>query len=200
MWEAENTKRRVVHAEEGKPAIPPQEIRPQCVRNMASMLLLIAFSAWTAAFLWSPSLLEGGEVQRDQRYVNDFASVILPAYRSKIIDVAAALERKTAVELVVVTVKSTKPETIESYAESLSDHWAIGGKGEYKGVLLLVAIEDRKVRIGVGSGVSRLIPDALAKQIIDEKIVPHLRNGKYGEGILSGIQAIYLHLISNSTY
>ena len=168
--------------------------------GVRTSFFIFFLSAWTVVFVFPAALPEGGDLQRRQRYVNDFAGVILAPYRSKIDDLAAAIERKTSVELVLVTVKSTGPEGIDSYAARLADSWAIGGKGESKGVLFLVAVGNRKVRISVGSGISRLLSDARAKQIIDENIIPPLRNGKYGEGLLSGVEAIYLDLTSQTWY
>jgi uncharacterized membrane protein YgcG len=104
------------------------------------------------------------------------------------------LEHKTTAQLAVVTVASTKPESIETYATRLGNVWGLGQRGKDNGILLLVAIEDRRVRIEVGNGLERSLPDAQAKKIID-KMLPHLRKGDYSSGIQVGADAIYDHLI-----
>jgi len=129
--------------------------------------------------------------------VNDFAGVISTAYHLKMEEMASALEKKTTAELVIVTVKSTKPETIESFSSRLSSSWRLGQKGKDKGVMIVIAVEDRTVRVEVSSGLEKIIPDALAKKFLDESILPHLRKGDYSKGIWAGAEAIGGHLIEH---
>ena len=147
--------------------------------------------------LMSP-LIEAKEVRfpQLQGYVNDFAGVISNEDGSKIEDLAKELEDKTTAQLAVVTIKSTEPETIETYAVKLFEKWGIGQKGKDNGILLLVAVEDREVRIEVGYGLEGAIPDVLAHRIIEENIIPYFKSKDYSNGIFSGSLAL-LRLIAN---
>ncbi len=123
-------------------------------------------------------------------YVSDFAGVIRPADRMAIERLAAELEKKTTAQIAVVTVQSVKPETIEMYAVRLFEKWGIGQKGKDNGVLLLVAVKDRRVRIETGYGVEGIIPDAIADKIIRDILVPAFKQEDYSGGIKAGAIAI----------
>ncbi len=123
-------------------------------------------------------------------YVNDFAGIISPGDASKIESFAKELEDKTTAQLAVVTIKSAKPEVIETYAVKLFQKWGIGRKGRDNGVLLLVASEDRKVRIETGYGLEGAIPDVLADRIIEGTIIPYFKKGEYSKGIFFGSVSI----------
>ncbi|MCX6348086.1 MAG: TPM domain-containing protein, partial [Candidatus Aureabacteria bacterium] len=98
----------------------------------------------------------------------------------------------------VYIVGTTSPETIESYAVTLFKNWrwpgaakpGIGKEGKDNGVLLLVAIEDRKMRIEVGYGLEGTIPDAVAKRIVENLLLPRFREKKFDEGIAAATEAL----------
>lgn len=98
-------------------------------------------------------------------------------------------ERKGS-QLAVLMVPTTTPETIEAYSLRVVEQWKVGRKKVDDGVLLLVAKDDRAVRIEVGYGLEGALPDATAKRIISEVIVPRFRNGDYYGGIDSGLDRI----------
>lgn len=101
-----------------------------------------------------------------------------------------SLEKIKGSQLVVVIIPSTKEETIEQYGIRLAEKWKIG-RGEIDdGVLLIVAKKDRKVRIEVAYGLEGAIPDAYAKRIIEEIIIPQFRSGDFYHGIDQGVDAI----------
>lgn len=93
-------------------------------------------------------------------------------------------------QIAVVTVKTTKPLGIEQYAIKLAEKWKVGYKGLDNGVILLIVTEDRKLRIEVGRGLEGVLTDIEAKIIIDEVIVPYLKESKWDEGVKAGIEAI----------
>jgi len=93
-------------------------------------------------------------------------------------------------QLVVVVIPTTGDEDIAQYAIRLAEEWQIGRKKIDDGVILLIAKDDRKVRIEVAYGLEGAIPDALAKRIIEEIIVPQFRSGDFYHGIDQGIDAI----------
>ena len=93
-------------------------------------------------------------------------------------------------QLVVVVIPTTGDEDIAQYAIRLAEEWQIGRDKIDDGVILLVAKDDRKVRIEVAYGLEGAIPDALAKRIIEEIIVPQFRSGDFYHGIDQGVDAI----------
>jgi uncharacterized protein len=92
--------------------------------------------------------------------------------------------------VVVVTVPSLQGLTIEQFGYQLGRHWGIGQKGKDNGVLLIVAPNERKVRIEVGYGLEGTLTDALASGIIQNAILPEFRTGRFENGILQGTDAI----------
>lgn len=112
-------------------------------------------------------------------------------------DVAAQLEQKLAAlearkgsQVAVLIVPTTQPETIEQYSIRVAEAWKLGRKGVDDGALLLVAKNDRTLRIEVGYGLEGALPDAVAKRIVEEIIVPEFRQGDFAGGIAAGIERI----------
>ncbi|MBN9460100.1 MAG: YgcG family protein [Burkholderiales bacterium] len=106
-----------------------------------------------------------------------------------------ALEQRKGAQLVILMVPTTAPEAIEQYGIRVAEAWKIGrgtvdGKRVDDGVLLLVAKDDRKVRIEVGYGLEGAIPDAYARRIIAETIAPHFRQGDFTGGLQAGVAAL----------
>lgn len=102
----------------------------------------------------------------------------------------AEFEAKKGVQIAVLLVPTTQPETIEQYGIRVSEAWKLGRKGIDDGVLLLVAKEDRTLRIEVGYGLEGVIPDAVAKRIISETIIPYFKNANYYNGIAMGVEQL----------
>lgn len=90
----------------------------------------------------------------------------------------------------VAVVKTTKPLDIEQYGIKLAEKWKVGYKGIDNGVIIIVATEDRKVRIEVGHGLEGEINDAIAGRILDNQMVPHLKQGKWYEAIVAGLDEL----------
>ncbi len=94
-----------------------------------------------------------------------------------------ALQQRKGSQLQILIVPTTRPETIEQYAQRVFDQWKIGRKGVDDGVLLLVAKDDREVRIQPGYGLEGAIPDIAAGRIVQEYLVPKFRAGDFAGGI-----------------
>ena len=123
---------------------------------------------------------------RSQGAVNDFASLI-PSNEERTIDlICREVLQKTGTAIVVVTVDTVGDSDYVTYANELYADWGIGKKGEDKGVLIFLTKKERKVRIETGYGVEGIIPDGLAGQVLDEYVVPFLKEGDYGKGLLNG--------------
>jgi uncharacterized protein len=124
-------------------------------------------------------------------FVNDFAGVIDSNSSAEMEAIARALQQKTGAEIAVVTVNSIEPYgSIDEYSIELATTWGVGKKGEDTGILLLLAMQERRIKLEVGYGLEGVIPDGLAGEIIDQSILPPLKAGAYGTGMLKGVEAI----------
>ena len=123
-------------------------------------------------------------------YVNDYANILSDETKARLAALSAEIENKTTSQLAILTIDTTSPLDIETYAVKLFEKWGIGQKGKNNGVLVLVAVKDRAVRIEVGYGLEGAIPDALAKNIIEKSMIPFFKNGDYNAGILQGAAVV----------
>ena len=99
----------------------------------------------------------------------------------------ADLETRKGSQIAVLIVPTTQPEEIEQYGIRVEDAWKLGRKGVDDGAYLIVAKNDRRVRIEVGYGLEGVLPDAIANRIITETITPHFKLGDYDGGIQAGV-------------
>ena len=122
--------------------------------------------------------------------VVDDANLIAPSVEAQLTRRLAALETRTTDQLVVVTVPSLGGHAIEQYGLRLGNGWGIGQKGKNNGVLLIVAPNERKVRIEVGQGLEAVLTNSEAKRIIEQAMLPRFRSGDIEQGIISGVDGI----------
>ncbi|WP_066730514.1 YgcG family protein [Caulobacter sp. CCH9-E1] len=122
--------------------------------------------------------------------VVDEAQVLSPDTERELSDKLENLETTTGRQLVVATVSSLQGYPIEDYGYQLGRTWGIGQKGENNGVILLVAPNERKVRIEVGYGLEPVLTDALSSVIIQSAILPKFRDGDLSGGVVAGTDAL----------
>ena len=122
--------------------------------------------------------------------VVDEAGLLNPEAERDLAGRLAGLETQTGAQGVVATVSSLDGYTIEEYANRLARQWALGQAETNNGVLLLIAPNERKVRIEVGYGLEGELTDALASRIIHEQILPRFRTGRFESGIIKGAEAM----------
>ncbi|MFA5145804.1 MAG: TPM domain-containing protein [Candidatus Omnitrophota bacterium] len=134
--------------------------------------------------------LYGREIPAPRGWVNDFANVIPDEYRLKLEAVITELETKSSAEVAVVTIGSIAPYDEKAYARMLFDEWKPGKKGKDNGVLVLVAVKERRWRIEVGYGLEGALPDSLCGEIGRTRMVPYFGRGEYGKGLYYGVSAI----------
>ena len=127
---------------------------------------------------------------RPEGYVSDFAGVISAEDKDAITRLAQELEDKTTDQIAIVTVNSTQPETIEGYSVELFKRWGIGQKGKDNGALLLVAVQDRKMRIETGYGLEGTLTDVICNKIIRDIMTPSFKAGDHSTGIKDGAMAM----------
>lgn len=151
---------------------------------------------WAAGLLAGLALLLAGPARAEQAIpplaarVTDLTATLTSPQRQALEQKLADLEQAKGSQIAVLILPTTQPETVEQYAIRVAEAWKLGRKGVDDGVLLLVAKDDRTVRIEVGYGLEGVIPDATAKRIIEEIIVPRFRQGDYHGGIVAGVDAL----------
>ena len=122
--------------------------------------------------------------------VTDLTATLQPGQQAALEQTLQAFENRKGSQIAVLIVPTTQPETIEQYAIRVAEAWKLGRKGVDDGVLLLIARNDRALRIEVGYGLEGAIPDAVAKRIISEIITPHFKQDDYFGGIRAGVERI----------
>lgn len=148
--------------------------------RLAIIALLVATSAIAAA----------QDIPPPEGFVTDRAGVIDAATEEKLTELIQELQQKTGAEIAVLTVHTTEPLDDFTYAMRVADQWKAGKKGEDTGVLVLLAVRDRKVRVLTGYGVEGVLPDGLVGAIQDREMVPEFRAGRLGEGVWRGVAAL----------
>lgn len=127
-------------------------------------------------------------------YVNDYAEILNEDTEKYIMNNSINLNNKTGAQIVVVTVNNLDGASIEDYSLEVARKFEIGDKEKNNGILLIVSKEDRKVRIEVGYGLEGLINDAKAGRLLDNYVIPYLKNNDWDNGIINGYKAIYKEL------
>ena len=126
--------------------------------------------------------------------VVDNAGILSPDTRTRVTALVQAHEQATSNQIVVLTVPTIQPESIEQYATDVFNAWKLGQKGQNNGVLLVVVPHDRRMRIEVGYGLEPLLTDAAADAIIRDVITPAFKRGDYDAGVATGVAAIIARL------
>ena len=142
-------------------------------------LLLFALSAWAQVAV--PHL---------SRRVTDLTATLSAGQVAELESRLAAFEAQKGSQIAVLIVPTTQPEDIAQFGIRVADEWKIGRKKIDDGVILIVAKDDRKLRLEVGYGLEGAIPDAIAKRVIAETITPHFKAGDFYGGIGAGVQQL----------
>lgn len=122
--------------------------------------------------------------------VTDATGTLTAAQQAGLEQKLAAFEQRKGAQVALLIVPTTGPETIEQYSIRVVDTWKLGREGVDDGVLLLVALQDRTLRIEVGDGLEGVLPDAIARRIIDETIKPLFRQQDIHGGVNAGLDRI----------
>lgn len=134
--------------------------------------------------------LQGLEVPYLAGRVNDRAGLLDAATAGRLEERLAAFERETGAQVAVLTITSLEGEVLEDYTLRVAETWALGRAGVDDGILLLIARDDRKMRIEVGYGLEGRLTDLQAGRILDQVMAPRFRTGDYSGGIEDGVGAI----------
>ncbi len=174
------------------------------VKNKILVLLLrgkIIAVLLAVFFLLLPAhvLLAADKYPQPRGAVNDFAGVIDANNANRMEVLAREVLQKTGTAVVVATIASLgEGEEAGLYANGLYKAWGIGKKGEDKGVLIFLAVNERKVRIETGYGVEGILPDGLVGEILDKYVVPQLKAGDYGKALYNAVAACSAYLAKDA--
>lgn len=133
---------------------------------------------------------------------SSFAEVAVPVLKARVTDLTgtlsapqqadleqslAAFESGKGSQIAILLVPTTQPESIEQFSMRVAESWKLGRKGVDDGVLILVAKDDRSLRIEVGYGLEGVVPDVVAKRIVSEIMTPQFKQGRFFEGLQEGV-------------
>jgi uncharacterized protein len=117
------------------------------------------------------------------RLVNDLAGLLQPEEVATLEQKLTAYNDTTSTQIAIVNIKSLGPYDISAFAYRLAETWGIGQKGKNNGILILTAVDERKVYIATGYGMEAIVPDAIAKRITEYTLKPNYKNGNYYQGL-----------------
>lgn len=144
-----------------------------------------------------PALGAGPDLPEPRGFVNDFAGVLDGETAARLEARLRGFDRERGFQVSVAVVGDLQGYDVETFANLLFRKWGVGRKGD-TGVLLLLAVKDRKARIEAGYGAEGMLPDALCGRILRERLVPRLREGRYGPGVSDAVEAV-LTVLSGGT-
>ncbi|MDY0189716.1 MAG: TPM domain-containing protein [Desulfuromonas sp.] len=150
-------------------------------RILASILLVLLCVVSVQAELEIPQL---------RGYVNDGANMIPAATELKLEQFLEQFENSDSTQVVVCTLPSLEGEDLEGAAIRIATQWQLGQRDKDNGALLLIAQQERKIRIEVGYGLEGKLTDLLAGRIIDNEITPRFKQGNFTDGIVAGVLSI----------
>jgi len=170
-------------------------LRPTLVR-LAAALLAAAGLAAIAHAADAPRGADGLLAVPPLARVTDYAGVLSPQQKQALEDKLAAFEMAHGAQVAVLIVPSTKPEPIEDFAHRVGEAWKIGRAGIGDGVLVIVAKDDRRLRIDVARSLEGALPDVTARRIGREIMGPYFQRGDYAGGLSAGLDAIFQRIES----
>lgn len=148
------------------------------------------FSVYLLFFLF----ISGFTVPEPRGYLSDYAGVLSPEGKNAVNALCAKMKNEGTADYAVLIVKNIENGDIKGFAQAVFDKWKIGEKGKDNGLLMVVSVEDKKIRIQTGYGLEGVLPDGLVGGIIDSEILPGFKAGNYDEGVYRGSVALYKKL------
>ena len=159
------------------------------MRLTASAVIALAL-VWQCGRTWATPADDLLASLRPTGDVNDFAGVLSAGEREALEQRCRELRERAGSQLVVVVLRSLQGGQIDDFAVKLFKQWGVGQEGKSNGVLLLVAIDDRKARVEVGYGLEPVLPDALAGRVLQEQLFPAFKQQKYAAGLTAAVNRI----------
>jgi uncharacterized protein len=152
---------------------------------------LVRLAAWLALLLWlAPAFAQDVPVPPLRTRVTDLTATLSAEQAAQLERKLAEFEARKGSQIAVLIVPTTRPEAIEQYSIRVVEAWKLGRKGVDDGALLLVAKDDRELRIEVGYGLEGALSDLVSNRIVEDIIVPRFRQGDFYGGIQAGVDAM----------
>jgi len=142
------------------------------------------------ACLFAKAVIAEQAVPNLEHRVTDLTATLTVQQQAALEQRLQAFEQQKGTQIAVLIVASTQPEDIAQYSIRVVEQWRLGRKGVDDGILMLLAKDDRATRIEVGYGLEGVVPDVLAKRIIDDIMIPYFRQGDYVGGINAGVDSL----------
>ncbi len=159
-----------------------------------TLLMACALAVMPSMTVASPYQRPTVKLPDPMGYVSDHAKILDEDWRARIRSVAQDLERKTGVEMVIVTVSSVKPfRSANDYATAIYEKWGIGSTQQEHGILVLVAVEERQAALTLGRQMLPVITPSVMSQIGSEYLHPSIERGHFGEGLYRTVVALASH-------
>lgn len=151
----------------------------------------LALCTWLILLnLASPASGDAPKLPSPAGPVTDLAGILDAGTQQQLLRLIREVQERTTAEIAILTVPSTEPLTLEEYSVAIFDRWKIGKRGQDNGLLFLVAVRERRMRITTGYGLEGILPDGKVGEIRDRDILPRFRTGRYSEGVLRGTEAL----------
>ncbi|MFM7026749.1 MAG: TPM domain-containing protein [Limnohabitans sp.] len=160
-------------------------------RALAAWLLALSLGLWHAGVGAQTTLVP---VPAYRAHITDTAGALGEADRAALERQLADFEAQHGTQIGVLLVPATAPEDIADYSQRVADAWKLGRPGVGDGLLVVVAVQERRVRIAPFKALEGAIPDVLAKRIIDQQIVPAFRRGDYAGGLRDALLQLQAHI------
>jgi len=177
--------------------IKSNKIKPMTYSNARHPLPGIKYSAKSALiitiFILQTFFLQAqsNNLPLPMGYVSDYAGIISSDDKYAIEALGEEVKQKSGAEIAILTIKTIEPyASIDEYANEVMSKWGIGEKGKDNGVLIVLSIDERVIRIEVGYGLEGAITDGHAGSIMDKYMIPYFRNNDFSTGLLEGYRAV----------
>ena len=158
------------------------------MKKLSFLLVFLLFSFYLSFSVYSSGM--SNEVPEFIGIVSDVYGLLEKEQNHQLTSILMDLEKTVGSQMVILIIDSTKGEPIEEYSLRVANTWGIGRKDYDDGALITVAVKDRRLRIEVGLGLEKIITNDLAKNIIEETIVPHFKKDEFYLGLLNGTKRI----------
>lgn len=158
------------------------------IRQIKKISAIAGWVVWLMlAFTGSLMALE---VPALRGHVNDYAAMLSPASQRELEAVLTDFEQKESTQIVVLTIVSLDGDALEDFSIRVAEDWKIGQSDTDNGAILLIAKNDRKIRIEVGYGLEGTLTDLISGRIVRDVIVPRFKTGRFDQGITEGVAAM----------
>jgi uncharacterized protein len=172
----------------GPPRYPDFRRAQSAQKPYPAFPILLTISFFLVILL--PVSLHALDVPKLQGYVNDYGVMISAPTREKLENELRALEQTDSNQIVILTIPSLEGEALEDFSIKVAEAWKIGQKTKDNGVILLVAKQERKIRIEVGRGLEGRLTDLMSGRIMDLVMKPRFKRGDFDGGFMAGVSAL----------